>query len=539
MTTAVGWAPIVKSEKTADGTLIITGKAADSALDRDYQIADPAWLDSAMSKWFSAPDGGNVREQHDAKRAVGTAVHYEKRDDGGHYLTAEIVDPIAILKVEKNVLRGFSWSARNAAVTTDKAAPGGRINRGDIYEVSIVDRPSNPGCLFTMAKADDAGELRVLDEPAVVEPDKDTEKADEDSVRVTVKGERVNPAVFAEILKSLGKTPTAELPGVEITTTVRADGSPLTVEKRDYSKDERDAAAKDGSAMKDGSFPIKNATDLKKAVGLVGNAKDPKAAKAHVISRARALNLVDKLPDSWGISKADQIVADISALVPGALVKADGGDAFDPDTEVSDVDAGNSAIACIARLIISEAQGLAAGRMEEIWDIQTLVNAAVSLQCFVSSETYQEAELMSDAAKAEAATETGVEPAEPDTTKTDEAGAEPAVEKTEATPQGELTKSDLSDLLQDTITKAVQPFQERVTALEGELAKVLATPLPGGPARTRTTTHTAVAAEADTLRSEIAYCEKSVRLYGGDMRKGYLERMDTAKAELAKLDGAA
>lgn len=536
MTTAVGWAPIVKSEKTADGTLIITGKAADSAVDRDFQIADPEWLDTAMSKWFSAPDGGNVREQHDAKRAVGTAVHYEKRDDGGHYLTAEIVDPVAIMKVEKNVLRGFSWGARNAAVTTDKAAPGGRINRGDIYEVSIVDRPANPGCLFTMAKADDSGEVRVLDEPEVVEPAKETEKADEPSRPEPT----FTPTQFEELLKGLGKTP--------------APADADTIEKKDYSKDERDAAAKDGSAMKDGSFPIKNAADLKNAIGLVGNAKDPKAAKAHVVKRARALNLVDKLPDSWGISKADQIITDLTALIPGALIKADG-DAFDPNTEVSDVDAGNSAIACIARLIISEAEGLAAGRMEEIWDIQTLVNAAISLQCFVSSETYQEAELMSDTAKADAATETGTEPAttEPDTAKTEtsaepdaatdttktDAGTAPAVENTEATPEGELTKSDLSDLLQETITKAVQPFQERVAALEGELAKVLATPQPGGPARTRTTTQTAVASQADDLRREIAYCEKSIQITGGDMRKGYRERLDTARDELSKLDGAA
>src|SRR5438067_899378 len=99
-----GFVPIVKHYKTDDGTLIVEGPATDSIIDRDQQIADPAWLAKAMPAWYS--EGGNLREQHDAKRAVGTAVHYEQRDSGQHWIKAEVVDPLAILKVEKKVLRG-------------------------------------------------------------------------------------------------------------------------------------------------------------------------------------------------------------------------------------------------------------------------------------------------------------------------------------------------------------------------------------------------------------------------------------------------
>lgn len=504
MAEAYGYVPITKQEKTADGTLIVSGPATDSSVDRDFQIADPKWLDKAMPAWFS--EGGNIREQHDGKRAAGVAVTYQKRDDGQHWIDAEIVDPVTITKIQKNVLRGFSFGAKNARVTVDKAAAGGRIVDGTITEVSVVDRPCNPGMLFTIAKADSSGDLQPVEDPELVE----TEKADDEK--------RYTPTQFAEILKSLGKTPGA-------------------VEKKDFTQGERDAAAKSGAAMKDGSFPIQNAAQLKDAIGLVGNAKDPKAAKAHVVSRARTLGLVDKLPDSWGISKADTVLSDMRRLVPGAITKAADAAAFDPATEASDVDAGTSAIACIARLIISEAEGLAAGRMEELNDIQILTQAALALSCFVMNETDQEVRLMSETDKAdEATTGTGTEPA--DTTKTD-AATTAAETKTEAVETDELTKTAKTDTTDD-ITKALGALEERLTkAFDAQMAKVLETPVAGGPVRTRTTTQKAVTAKADGLRAEIARCEDAINTTGGELQKGYRERLVTAEAELTKLDGAA
>src|ERR1700749_2967324 len=453
MTTAVGWAPIVKSEKMADGTLKITGRAASSSVDRDYQIADPDWLNKALGRWYGEPDGGNIREQHDGKRAVGTAIAYDKAD---HSITAVIVDPLTIAKIEHNVLKGFSWSARNGRVTTDKAAAGGRIVDGQIYEVSVVDRPANPECLFTIAKADSSGDLQVVEDPEFVEVDAaDVGKADEgatvpiiektDDVQMSVNLGSVNPAKFAEILKSLGKVPPGPMQST-VTTEIRADGSlstvdtraPLDATKADgkpaghqpkrYTANDADTVtcpscqrgnAPDAKHCDQCGHQLKGDPDVKVAAkadeGGVGaiekkdftQAEREAAAKKHIIAPARALDLVDKLPDSWNISKADDIASSVRALVPNLAVSKNDGDALDPDTEVSDVDNGMAAIAAIARLIISEAEGLAAGRMEEIWDIQTLVGAVSALQYFVICETQQEAELMSDAAKADAATEPG------------------------------------------------------------------------------------------------------------------------------------
>jgi len=71
------------------------------------------------------------------------------------------------------------------------------------------------------------------------------------------------------------------------------------LEKRDPSTKERQRMAEAGTAMPDGSFPIANATDLRNAIQSVGRAKDYSAAKKHIINRARALGMIDSLPEDW------------------------------------------------------------------------------------------------------------------------------------------------------------------------------------------------------------------------------------------------
>lgn len=68
---------------------------------------------------------------------------------------------------------------------------------------------------------------------------------------------------------------------------------------REFKQKERKDAADKGQAMPDGSFPIKNAADLKNAIKAVGRAKNPAAAKAHIRRRAKALGLEDLLPEGW------------------------------------------------------------------------------------------------------------------------------------------------------------------------------------------------------------------------------------------------
>lgn len=87
--------------------------------------------------------------------------------------------------------------------------------------------------------------------------------------------------------------------------------------KRDYSEESRMDMAKEGIAMDDGSFPIKNVADLRNAIQAYGRAKDKEKAKAHIMKRARALMEEGLIPESWmadvGKSLDDEIEVEIKS----------------------------------------------------------------------------------------------------------------------------------------------------------------------------------------------------------------------------------
>ena len=149
---------IEKADRNDDGTLTVYGKATDDSLDIDQQICDAGWLDRAMPEWFKS--GGNIREQH-SQIAAGVAKEYEAKADG-HYISALVVDPNSVKKVETGVLKGFSIGIKSPRVVRDQKAANGRIIDGQIVEVSLVDRPANPNAKLMLAKS-------VEGEPALVQ----------------------------------------------------------------------------------------------------------------------------------------------------------------------------------------------------------------------------------------------------------------------------------------------------------------------------------------------------------------------------------
>lgn len=70
-------------------------------------------------------------------------------------------------------------------------------------------------------------------------------------------------------------------------------------EKRTFTAAQRQAMAKSGQAMSDGSFPIANESDLKNAIQAVGRASNKASAMAHIKKRARSLGKTDLLPEGW------------------------------------------------------------------------------------------------------------------------------------------------------------------------------------------------------------------------------------------------
>jgi hypothetical protein len=80
--------------------------------------------------------------------------------------------------------------------------------------------------------------------------------------------------------------------------------------KRAYSEDQRSAMSKKGTAMDDGSYPIKDGSDLRNAIQAYGRAKDKEATKAHIIKRAMALGMEDLIPMNWVPKKVQDKFSD-------------------------------------------------------------------------------------------------------------------------------------------------------------------------------------------------------------------------------------
>jgi hypothetical protein len=254
------------------------------------------------------------------------------------------------------------------------------------------------------------------------------------------------------------------------------------------------------------------------------------------------------------VAKAEEILREVRGLVPD-LAKADdtatdgegsgegdGGEGGDEDAAIATA---TEAIACIAKLIISEAESLAEGNLHEAMDISLLLDAVRSLKWFNEREQCEkDAHAMDRAdqattakadAPASAAGEGGeaapVAPTPADAAQTEQGAAE------------SLTKADVAELVKSAIAEVSTAQEERIESLTGELAKAMKTigelqamPLPGGPALTRTAAQAQSARDSDAilLRSEAdELLAKADACSDRELREGYLERR---RELLAKAD---
>ena len=67
----------------------------------------------------------------------------------------------------------------------------------------------------------------------------------------------------------------------------------------DFTKKQREKLADEKEAMPDGSYPIRNRSDLKNAIQAFGRSKNPEKTKAWIKKRARELDAEDLIPESW------------------------------------------------------------------------------------------------------------------------------------------------------------------------------------------------------------------------------------------------
>jgi hypothetical protein len=382
-------ADITKAERDSNGDLIVYGKATGPDVDLDEQVCDPAWLRKAMPDWM---EWGNLREMH---QPISAGVGLELAAQGDDWMVkSKVVDEGTAKKIEAGALKGYSVGIKNAQVVKDASAPGGRIVGGSIVEVSYVDRPCNPTAVLALAKAVGADtELK----PVEAEDTDETEPSDRDKAvelvtkavgpdgqvdeTTDIEGGHEAIALIAKLIKAEADElaaghldeacdisllvnaveclkiwlarEQADATGTEMQddiayvalaakfgyTPAEVDALPEEMKtalaelaKRDFSAKERDAAAGEGQAMGDGSFPIKTKDDLKNAIRAAGRAKDPAKAKAHIKARARALGATDMLPDDWkdvdpNVTKTTDAASavskdEITDLVKGAVTEA-------------------------------------------------------------------------------------------------------------------------------------------------------------------------------------------------------------------------
>lgn len=103
------------------------------------------------------------------------------------------------------------------------------------------------------------------------------------------------------------------------------------------SEDERMELAKEGKAMPDGAYPIRNVEDLKNAIQAYGRAKasERRAVRKHIMKQARKLKQWSLVPEHW--KNADS--AETAGMVASMRAKAEAVVAAAPkDDEISDAD---------------------------------------------------------------------------------------------------------------------------------------------------------------------------------------------------------
>lgn len=146
-------------QKFDDEERMVWGYASTEKLDCQGEIVS---ADAMKSAWNEYMKFGNIREMH-TNSAVGVVKEYDFKDDGV-FIGVKVVDDTAWAKVKEGVYKGFSIGG----AIVEKV--GKVIKSLILSEISLVDRPANPGAVITvfkMADFENIEEENELDEKIV------------------------------------------------------------------------------------------------------------------------------------------------------------------------------------------------------------------------------------------------------------------------------------------------------------------------------------------------------------------------------------
>jgi phage head maturation protease len=163
---------LTKVEMQDDGTLKVFGVASSGSQDQVGETVLPEAVRAALPDYMAF---AAVREMHQPS-AAGTTLKAEVCEDGLTRIETQIVDPMAIRKVQAGVYKGFSLGGKTLA--RDPSDPS-VITRIRLNEISLVDRPCNPDATIDLWKADLAEETPA---PLVVQPSNEAVKAEADAM---------------------------------------------------------------------------------------------------------------------------------------------------------------------------------------------------------------------------------------------------------------------------------------------------------------------------------------------------------------------
>lgn len=391
------FAEIIKTAPQADGSLLVYGKATGSDLDLDHQQCDATWLKRAMPEWFSI---GNIRESHDAKRAVGKATEYEATADGDHMITAKVIDPLSKAKIEAGILTGFSIGIKSPRIMKSATVKNGIITDGQIIEVSLVDRPALPTATLTICKSAEVGwegspedydaeKGLVRCEELTIQNEEAAKAADDSKDKKKDVVEPKKPVVDDEDdegeEKSVKPSP-LDMPGAKASdVNVMIDGQSIKEIAQDEIHKALDALTK-AIASKNGgdSGNVEKATDVEK---LSDPAPGQKCSTCGEEGHAFCKTVDMDNEGSGGdvVEKSEEAdesfdIESTKALVE-SILKGDGLG----QNESGDISGAEQAIAQIAQLVISEAKALADMPAQDC-DIHLLMNAVDALRLFSNRE---------------------------------------------------------------------------------------------------------------------------------------------------------
>ena len=137
----------VEITKIDEENRTVEGYATTDSVDLCNEIIDRDATEEAIQeyeKWR------NVRYMHQP-HAVGVVQDMEM-DDKGFWVRAKVVDEECWVKVKEGVLKAFSIGYRILDCIWDAAKKAWRITKYILIEISLVDRPANPDCVFSLGK---------------------------------------------------------------------------------------------------------------------------------------------------------------------------------------------------------------------------------------------------------------------------------------------------------------------------------------------------------------------------------------------------